>query len=75
VLRPGESPATVPPEALFAHWAARLAPFKVPRYLEYREELPRTPTLRVQRHLLTQVRSGENGSVFDRLALKGESVP
>ncbi len=74
VLHPGESPASVPPEALFAHCAARLAPFKVPRYLEYREELPRTPTLRVQRHLLTQVTSGENGPVFDRLAIKGESV-
>jgi len=45
---------------------ARLAKFKVPRYWEQRQELPRTPSERVAKHLLT----APNGSItgFDRLA-------
>jgi len=66
VLREGESETTVPPEDVFAFCAARLAPFKVPRYLEYRTSLPRTPTLRVQRHHLGDVSGAERFPLFDR---------
>jgi crotonobetaine/carnitine-CoA ligase len=37
---------------LRAHTAARLAAFKVPRYWQLVEELPRTPTARVAKHRL-----------------------
>ena len=37
---------------LRAHTAARLAAFKVPRYWQLIDELPRTPTARVARHRL-----------------------
>ena len=37
---------------LRAHTAARLAAFKVPRYWQLIEELPRTPTARVAKHRL-----------------------
>ncbi len=70
LLRPGETPATVPPAELFAHCAGRLAPYKVPRYLEYREAFPRTPTLRVQKHRLASGEAGPPGPTFDRLAQK-----
>ena len=67
VLREGEDAATVPPGVLFEHCAARLADFKVPRYLEYRHDFPRTPTLRVQRNKLAHA-GGEAGTrLFDRL--------
>jgi crotonobetaine/carnitine-CoA ligase len=37
---------------LCAHTAARLAAFKVPRYWQLIDELPRTPTARVAKHRL-----------------------
>ncbi len=67
-LRPGETLATVPPADLFAHCAGRLAPYKVPRYLEYRQDFPRTPTLRVQKHRLMSGDAGPPGPTFDRQA-------
>ena len=39
---------------LRAHAAARLAAFKVPRYWQLIDELPRTPTARVAKHRLPQ---------------------
>lgn len=52
VLRAGESAATLQPEQLRAFCARRLAPFKVPRWIEYRDSLPRTATNRVRKDLL-----------------------
>jgi long-chain acyl-CoA synthetase len=66
VLRDGDDETRVPPAALLDHCAARLAAFKVPRYLEYRHELPRTPTLRVQRHKLTGLTAEQGTRLFDR---------
>ncbi len=46
----GESPETIPPDELVRHCAERLAPFKVPRYIEYRDtDFPRTASLRVKK--------------------------
>jgi crotonobetaine/carnitine-CoA ligase len=42
--------ATPSPGELRAHVAARLARFKVPRYWEFRSELPHTPSERVAKH-------------------------
>ena len=67
ILREGYDSVSAPPTELFAFCASRLAAFKVPRYLEYRRDFPRTPTLRVERHKLA---SKENGTqIFDRLAV------
>ena len=52
VLRAGESEASVEPESLRGFCAERLAPFKVPRWIEYRAELPRTASHRVMKELL-----------------------
>jgi acyl-CoA synthetase (AMP-forming)/AMP-acid ligase II len=55
LLLDGESPETVPPEELVRHCAERLAPFKVPRYIEYRDaDFPRTPSLRVRKEALKE---------------------
>jgi carnitine-CoA ligase len=49
VAAPGHA---VDPDQLRAFVAERLAPFKVPRYWQLLEELPRTPTARVAKHRL-----------------------
>jgi crotonobetaine/carnitine-CoA ligase len=51
------------------YWCAEhLAYFKVPRYLELRDELPRTPSLRVRKDLLRQERENLIEGCFDREA-------
>ncbi|WP_142053453.1 AMP-binding protein [Pseudonocardia kunmingensis] len=42
----------VAPEVLLAHLASRLAHHMVPRYVEFRDALPRTPTQKVQKAAL-----------------------
>ncbi len=51
-------PAAADLEAIRAAAAARLAQFKVPRYLEAVAELPHTPTGRIAKHLLPRERTG-----------------
>jgi len=42
------------PEEIIDWCLSRLADFKVPRYLEFREQLPRTPSQRVAKYLLRE---------------------
>jgi crotonobetaine/carnitine-CoA ligase len=51
-LMPGKTPEDVPPARIVAHCMAQLAPFKVPRYWEYRADFPRTDSQRVQKREL-----------------------
>ena len=44
--------ARLTPEELLAHCAERLPDFMVPRYVEIREDLPRTPTGRIEKYRL-----------------------
>ena len=63
--RPGASPQ--PADVIY--WCAdRLAYFKVPRYIEIRDELPRTPSLRVRKDVLRQEREDLITGCFDREA-------
>lgn len=61
VLRPG---AALAPEALLAWCEERMPHFAVPRYLEAVPELPRTPSNKVQKHLLR--RAGVTDATWDR---------
>ncbi|MFC2163592.1 AMP-binding protein [Acidobacteriota bacterium] len=54
VLQEGESQETVPPESIVEFAKQKLAYFKVPRYIEYVEDLPRTPSERIEKHKLIQ---------------------
>jgi crotonobetaine/carnitine-CoA ligase len=58
--------AAVTHEGLLTHLAARLPHHMVPRYIEFVRELPRTPTNKVQKHLLRE--AGINGATWDRKA-------
>jgi acyl-CoA synthetase (AMP-forming)/AMP-acid ligase II len=61
-LRPGWAVATAPPDELVAFVRGRLAAFKVPRYVAYADDLPRTPSERIAKYKLvaahTDLRSG-----------------
>ena len=53
VLRPGHAPD---PDAILGYAREQLAYFKVPRYLEFVADLPRTASERVEKHKLVSVK-------------------
>jgi crotonobetaine/carnitine-CoA ligase len=61
VLKPGEA---LTPEDLIKHCNDRMAYFAVPRYLEFVEELPKTPTGRVEKYRLRE--AGVTPGTWDR---------
>ncbi len=61
VLKPGES---LSPEELIAWANDRMPYFAVPRYVEFMDALPKTPTERVQKYLLKQ--AGVTTNTWDR---------
>ena len=66
----GDAPVSPPvtPEELVYWCAETLAYFKVPRYIELREDLPRTPSMRVRKDVLRQEREDLTSGCFDREA-------
>lgn len=68
VLKPPATPQTVPPQEIWNFCKPHLAAFKVPRYLEYRAELPKTPSSKVQKNILRDESKRSNSHAFDRLA-------
>lgn len=63
VLRPGQPLSA---QELWAHCQKHMPRFWIPRYIEFRENLPRTPTQKVEKYKL---RGGENAGVtYDREA-------
>jgi crotonobetaine/carnitine-CoA ligase len=64
VLREGE---TVEPAALDAHCEARLAYFKVPRYWTFVDDLPRTPSERIAKHVLVGGVDDLRAGAWDRV--------
>jgi crotonobetaine/carnitine-CoA ligase len=61
VLKPG---ATLTPEELMRHCNDRMPYFAVPRYVEFMESLPKTPTERVEKYKLKQ--AGVTPNTWDR---------
>lgn len=66
ILQPDQ---TLTPEALIEHCVNTMAKFMVPRYIEFRKELPKTGTLRVQKAVLK--REGVGPETWDREAEMG----
>jgi len=65
IPKPGESQKTIPPEELVAFCLERIAKFKVPRFIEYRENFPRTPTERVEKHKLIAEKKDLRSNSYD----------
>lgn len=69
VLKSDATPDQVPPEEIWNFCKPHLAAFKVPRYIEYRAELPKTPSSKVQKNILRdESKEGGGGQVYDRMA-------
>ena len=66
-LMPGQGREEVPPAVLLAHCAENLASFKVPRYVEYREDFPRGPAGRVEKHKLVAESGDLLRNSYDRV--------
>src|SRR5258706_15110709 len=52
VLKPGFTKTILPPPRILDQVAKMLASFKVPRYLEYVNALPRTPSEKIKKDVL-----------------------
>jgi acyl-CoA synthetase (AMP-forming)/AMP-acid ligase II len=68
VLKPGVAPERFDVEGFLTHCAAHLAPFKVPRFLELRQSLPKTPSEKVAKHVIVAEREDLRAGAYDRLA-------
>ncbi len=66
ILQPDQS---LSEEALIEHCENSMARFMIPRYIEFRKELPKTGTLRVQKAVLK--REGVGPDTWDREAVMG----
>lgn len=67
ILKAGESRDSVPPHSLHAFAAQKLAAFKLPRYIEYVDSLPLTPSERVAKHLLIAAKPDLRVGSYDLL--------
>ena len=70
VLKPQATPETLPPEEIWDFCQTHLAAFKIPRYLEYRESLPKTPSSKIQKGALREEARLRSQTVFDRTAVE-----
>lgn len=68
VLKPGVAAAAFDVDGFFAHCSAHLAPFKVPRFLEFRASLPKTPSEKVAKHVIVAEREDLRAGAYDRLS-------
>jgi crotonobetaine/carnitine-CoA ligase len=66
VLKPPADFKTVPPQEIWSFCRERLAGFKVPRYIEYCDSLPKTPSSKIQKNLLREERRAAVKILFDR---------
>ncbi len=67
MLSAGHTPDQVTPEAVLRHCRSRLAAFKVPRYLAYVEDFPRTATRKIAKQQLIEAAKDLRVGSFDRV--------
>lgn len=67
VLKPGYSRDKVTPDVILSEAARTLAAFKVPRYLEYVEDLPRTPSQKIKKDVLKALKPDPRVGSWDRV--------
>jgi acyl-CoA synthetase (AMP-forming)/AMP-acid ligase II len=66
LLAPGKTAKDVTPEQVVAHCEKNLAKFKIPRYLEYVTEFPRTPSLKIKKSALIAAKPDLRVGSYDR---------
>ncbi len=70
VLQEGESKETLPPEKIVEFAKTKLAYFKVPRYIEYVDDLPLTPSEKVAKHKLIKAKDDLRIDSYDAVDKK-----
>lgn len=66
VLQPGVTQEAVTPGIVFEHCRNRLAAFKIPRFLEYRDSLPKTPSEKIAKQKLAAEKPDLRAGSYDR---------
>jgi crotonobetaine/carnitine-CoA ligase len=62
----GESPESVPPDEIIAFCLERIAKFKVPRYIEYVKEFPKSASEKIQKNILISQKADLTEGCYDR---------
>jgi acyl-coenzyme A synthetase/AMP-(fatty) acid ligase len=65
ILRDGENSETISPQIIAAEVGSTLAAFKIPRYFEYRAELPRTASDKVSKPALIAEKTDLRADSYD----------
>jgi crotonobetaine/carnitine-CoA ligase len=65
VLKDGYTLEDTPPESILDYARDQLAYFKVPRFIEYADDLPRTPSERVEKHKLVKMKADLRVGSYD----------
>jgi acyl-coenzyme A synthetase/AMP-(fatty) acid ligase len=65
-LREGLTKTEVPPDRLAAHGEKRLPKFKIPRYIAYAEDFPRTQSRKIQKNVLIASAADLRADAYDR---------
>ncbi|MCV6593568.1 MAG: AMP-binding protein [Silicimonas sp.] len=68
ILVDGMTPENLPPETIAAHCRTRLAPFKIPRFIAYAPELPRTPGRKIAKHKIIAATPDLRAGAYDLTA-------
>lgn len=63
-----QTPDSVPPEEIIRFCLTKIAEFKVPRYIEYKNEFPMTPSQRPLKYKLIQEKKDLTSGCYDRLS-------
>lgn len=64
-LQPGETAETTPPQVLVDFARSKLASFKAPRFIEYVNDFPRTPSERIAKHKLLEMKDDQRLGAYD----------
>jgi len=67
----GETSETVSPSVIIEFCKSKLAEFKIPRYIEYKQEFPVTPTGKIRKPILLKEKEDLASGCYDRLSEKG----
>jgi crotonobetaine/carnitine-CoA ligase len=66
LLAAGETPESVTPEEIVAFCLERIAKFKVPRYIEYVKEFPKSASEKIQKNILISQKANLTEGCYDR---------
>ena len=67
LLQDGESPDSIPPKLIIQHCETRLATFKIPRYIAYRDYFPMTDSDRVEKQKVIAADPEPTSDTYDRI--------